>query len=360
MKPIIVIALSGGVDSLVAARLLKDQGHEVVGVHFFTGYETGSAQPVPAAARESAETLAADLAAQLGLPVEVLDCSAEFKRRVVDYFTCSYASGRTPNPCLICNPAIKFGVLLQYACDRGASRLATGHYARVQTDGSGGFRLLKGRDPLKEQSYFLARLTSDQLARACFPLGAMTKTDVIRLARTNGLVPIRGGESQDVCFVREGAYPGFLAAQRGFSSRPGAIVDTRGNVLGTHRGLHRFTLGQRRGINCPAPEPYYVVRIEHRQNRLVVGSRRDLLTDRCRVEAINWIGPPPHSRLRAHTRVRYRHHGTPATLTPLDATTAAVAFDTLQSAVTPGQGAVFYSGEEVLGGGWIADLAPAA
>ncbi|MGD8541236.1 MAG: tRNA 2-thiouridine(34) synthase MnmA [Desulfobacteraceae bacterium] len=359
MKPIIAIALSGGVDSLVAARLLKDQGHEVFGVHFFTGYESGSAQPVPEAVRESAETLAADLAAQLALPVEVLDCSREFKRRVVDDFTCGYASGRTPNPCLICNPAIKFGVLLKFVCDRGASRLATGHYARVLADGSGGFKLLKGLDPLKEQSYFLARLTSRQLARACFPLGAMTKTEVLRLARTHGLVPIRGGESQDVCFVREGAYTGFLAAQRGFTPRPGAIVDTRGNVLGNHRGLHRFTLGQRRGINCPAPEPYYVVRIEHRQNRLVVGSRRDLLSDRCRVEAINWIGPPPQARLRAHARVRYRHHGAPATLTPLDAATADVAFDTLQSAVTPGQGAVFYSGEEVLGGGWISDPAPA-
>ena len=147
MKPIIAIALSGGVDSLVAARLLKDQGHEVVGVHFFTGYETGAALPAPAAARESAETLAADLAAQLALPVEVVDCSDEFKRRVVDYFTRSYVAGRTPNPCLICNPVIKFGVLMQYVCDRGASRLATGHYARVLADGSGGFRLLRGPGP---------------------------------------------------------------------------------------------------------------------------------------------------------------------------------------------------------------------
>lgn len=360
MKPITAIALSGGVDSLVAARLLKDQGHEVIGVHFFTGYETGAALPAPAAARESAETLAADLAAQLALPVEVVDCTREFKRRVVDYFTRSYAAGQTPNPCLTCNPTIKFGVLLQYARERGASHLATGHYARVLADGGGGFKLLKGLDPLKEQSYFLARLTSEQLAQACFPLGAMTKTDVLRLARVNGLVPIRGGESQDVCFIREGSYAGFLAAQRGFSSRPGDIVDTHGKVLGTHRGLHRFTLGQRRGINCPAPEPFYVVRIERRQNRLVVGTKSDLLTGNCRVEAINWIAPPPLASLRAHTRVRYRHRGAAATLTLLDAGTAAVAFDTPQSAVTPGQGAVFYADEEVLGGGWIADPAPVA
>lgn len=360
MKPITAIALSGGVDSLVAASLLKAQGHEVIGVHFFTGYETGAALPAPAAARESAETLAADLSAQLALPVEIVDCTREFKRCVVDYFTRSYAAGQTPNPCLACNPAIKFGVLLQYARERGASHLATGHYARVLADSSGGFKLLKGLDPLKEQSYFLARLTSEQLAQACFPLGAMTKNDVLRLARVNGLVPIRGGESQDVCFIREGSYAGFLAAQRGFSSRPGDIVDTRGKVLGTHRGLHRFTLGQRRGINCPAPEPFYVVRIERRRNRLVVGTKSDLFTGSCRVEAINWIAPPPLATLRAHTRVRYRHRGAAATLTPLDAGSAAVAFDTPQSAVTPGQGAVFYADEEVLGGGWIADPAPVA
>lgn len=360
MKPIIAIALSGGVDSLVAASLLKTQGHEVIGMHFFTGYETGAALPAPEAARQSAKTLAADLAAQLALPVEVVDCTREFKRRVVDYFTRSYAAGRTPNPCLICNPSIKFGVLLQHARKQGASHLATGHYARVLADGSGGFRLLKGLDPLKEQSYFLARLTSEQLAQACFPLGAMTKTDVLRLARAKGLVPIRGGESQDVCFIREGSYAGFLAAQRGFNSRPGDIVDIGGNVLGTHRGLHRFTLGQRRGINCPAPKPYYVVRIERRQNRLVVGTKSDLLTGNCRVEAINWIASPPISARQAHTRVRYRHPGVPATLTPLDAKTATVAFDTPQSAVTPGQGAVFYSDQEVLGGGWIADPAPRA
>lgn len=360
MKHTLAIALSGGVDSLVAASLLKAQGHEVLGVHFFTGYETGTALPLPEAAREGAEALAADLASQLGIPVEVLDCTREFKHRVVDYFTRTYAAGRTPNPCLTCNPAIKFGVLLEYARHLGASHLATGHYARVQPDGDGGFRLLKGLDPRKEQSYFLARLTSEQLGRACFPLGAMTKPEVVRLARAEGLVPIRGGESQDVCFIREGSYAGFLSAQRGFSQRPGDIVDTRGNVVGTHRGLHRFTVGQRRGINCPAAEPYYVVRIDRRRNRLVVGFKNDLLTGGCRVEEINWIALPPLAPRRANARLRYRHQGSAATLSPIDTGTAAVTFDTPQRAVTPGQGAVFYSGEEVLGGGWIADPASAA
>jgi len=353
MKPLTAIAVSGGIDSLMAAHLLKEKGHNVVGVHFVTGYEN----PLPdngqsAHIAESHKIFS--IAKQLGIDIKVLDCRIEFKKNVVDYFIQTYRSGQTPNPCMVCNPLIKFGTVFNFARKLGASTLATGHYARIKGDRHGNFHLFKGIDPKKDQSYFLARLTQQHLAGARFPLGHMKKSDVIRLAEMKGFKPVKKTESQDVCFIKGKNYGNFLARHEGFEPKPGLIKDVDGNILGKHKGLHLFTIGQRRGINCPASEPYYVTQMDTRQNVLTVGFKKDLFAPRCNVENINWIQEPPNRPVDVHTRVRYRHTAAASMLIPVNDKTAMVRFEKPQEAITPGQCAVFYKGDEVLGGGWIA------
>jgi tRNA-specific 2-thiouridylase len=352
MKSLLAVALSGGVDSLVSAALLKEAGHQLVGLHFLTGYEGGTparGDSTPHAVRDDM----AHLSRQLGIPVHIIDLRSEFQDRVVDYFVQTYASGKTPNPCLVCNPLIKFDILYSRAKELGALRLATGHYARIEKAPDGRMKLLRGRDRKKEQSYFLSRLTQEQLASAVLPLGNLTKAETRRIARERGLVPITYRESQDVCFIKDLNYADFLSHQPGFSFSPGPIENTNGQTIGRHNGLHRFTIGQRRGINCPAAYPYYVVRIDPERNGLIVGTRDELCRRGCLVDRINWIAAPPVAPLEILIRVRYRHQAVPATLTPLGDTRAEITFYAPESAVTPGQGAVFYHGEEVLGGGWI-------
>jgi tRNA-specific 2-thiouridylase len=346
MNPTIAVAVSGGVDSLVAAHLLKQTEPRVVAVHFRTGYE---AEP-PERIRRRLQSIGD----QLDLPVHVLDLSQEFRREVVDYFAATYLAGQTPNPCVLCNPRIKFGALLHRAEAMGAARLATGHYAAVRRDPRGRHRLFRGVDRRKDQSYFLARLTQAQLAKACFPLAALTKAAVREIAAAEGFTPAHSEESQDVCFIRAGDYPQFIAELTGRPAEAGWVETTDGRIVGRHPGLHAFTVGQRRGINCPASEPYYVVRLDPGRNRLVVGGRDEILSAQCRVVQINWIAPPPAASLRVQAQVRYRTPETPAALDPLDADGARLRFDTPQPAVAPGQAAVFYDGDEVLGGGVIA------
>jgi tRNA-specific 2-thiouridylase len=366
MKDAIAIALSGGVDSLVAAHLLKKAGRSVFGLHFMTGYEplaqAAALGPEPGPAspgcRDVTERFPGhplrEMARQLDIPLFLLDCRRPFGEKVVRYFRESYAAGLTPNPCLVCNPAIKFGAVLDFALERGASALATGHYARVTRDGpEGQRRLQKGADPAKDQSYFLAFLTQAQLARAVFPLGALTKEAVRAMAREKGLAPVESDESQDVCFIKGQSYGDFLVRQGTIAPTRGPIEDMSGRVIGEHPGLHRFTIGQRRGINCPAEAPYYVVRMDPTSNRLTVGGKADLAEADCRVQGINWICRPKRTVFEAHTRLRYRHRAQPATVRLTGQGSATVHFHRPQSAVTPGQGAVFYRGEEVLGGGWI-------
>ena len=348
---VIAVAISGGVDSLVAAFLLKEMGHDVFGLHFRTGYEfTGAAVPDVAPRLFDIERIGR----QLAIPVEVLDISRQFQESVVAYFTAAYQDGHTPNPCLYCNPTIKFGQILNHVRQKGAEALATGHYARLETDPDGCRHLYRGADTRKDQSYFLSRLSQDQLQQACFPLGGLTKDAVRQTARANGLVPATRAESQDICFIKNAPYHEFLQRQEGFTPQEGPIVDTRGHVLGHHRGLHQFTVGQRRGINCPAAEPYYVIRIDHRENRLVVGHRRELARDTCAVEDINWIQRPGRFPMEVTTQIRYRHRSAPSRLTEAASGAVRVKFERPQEAVTPGQGAVFYRDNEVLGGGWIA------
>jgi tRNA-specific 2-thiouridylase len=347
---VIAVAISGGVDSLVAAFLLKQQGNDVVGIHFRTGYEKYTPE-LP-----QLTTLPPDIAKighQLNIPIEILDVSDIFRQTVVTYFTSTYQAGRTPNPCLFCNPTIKFGHILSHVQQRGADALATGHYARVQTRFDQRRHLYRGLDSRKDQSYFLARLTQDQLQRALFPLGELTKNDVRAIARQNHLAPATRQESQDICFIKETPYHVFLQQQEGFLPKEGLIEDTRGSVIGRHRGLHLFTIGQRRGINCPAAAPYYVVRLDHARNRLIVGQRRELARDRCTVEDINWINLPDNFPVDVRSQIRYRHKSAPARVTPTSPSIAELKFESPQNAITPGQGAVFYRADEVLGGGWI-------
>jgi tRNA-uridine 2-sulfurtransferase len=360
MRDLVAIALSGGIDSLVAAALLKEQGHGLIGLHFLSGYEAGPAKvnldpadPMFAAIEAHARRTLGPLAEQLDIPLYIIDVRAEFLRWVVDYFVTTYESGKTPNPCLVCNPMIKFDLLLNKARDLGATQIATGHYARIVPAEGDRMRLLRGLDDRKEQSYFLARLTQQQLTSAILPLGAMRKEQTRRIAHHKGLIPVTAGESQDICFIRDGNYADFLVQKTGFVPRPGPIEDVNGHVIGRHTGLHRFTIGQRRGINCPAGVPYYVVRIDPDRNCLVVGSQENLLAIRCRVTHINWIAPSPTQSMRIMVRIRYRHMAVAATLTPVDAATVDIRFDKPEAAVTPGQGAAFYLGDEVLGGGWI-------
>ena len=342
MEQKIAVALSGGVDSLVSAWLLKQQNYRLFGIHFITGFED-----------PATETNIASISDQLSLPVTTVDIRDEFKQHVVDYFISAYQTGRTPNPCIVCNSRIKFGVLLEIAIKMGAARLATGHYAGIGRDDQGGMHLYRGTDPIKDQSYFLAFLTSAQLARACFPLSDLAKTDVIRLAKSHGLKPADRNESQDICFIRGCSYAEFLSRMPGFAAGQGPILDMNGKEIGRHPGLHHFTVGQRRGINVPFSEPYYVIRMDVGKNQLVVGVKDDLLSSGCRVSGINWIAESPESPMDVWTQVRYRNKPVPSTLVPTGEKSATVHFKHPQAAITPGQGAVFYRKNEVLGGGWI-------
>jgi tRNA-uridine 2-sulfurtransferase len=361
MPDIVAIALSGGIDSLVAAGLLKAQGYQLIGLHFLTGFESTAPNPdMPRSTSLDSKVLnafaseqLAPMVAQLDIPIEIIDLRTEFRRLVIDYFCATYQAGKTPNPCLVCNPSIKFGVLFNRARSLGATRLATGHYACVRPGADGRMHLLRGADPSKDQSYFLARLSQEQLRQAVLPLAGIAKSQTRRIAQKMGLQPAAQQESQDICFIRNGSYRNFLQNIPGFSPYPGMIEDLSGRSIGRHSGLYRFTIGQRRGINCPADEPYYVIRIDVARNVLVVGPRRALGTRRFRVSRINWIIPPPTVDTKVLVRIRYRHAAVAATVIPLDDANADVCLEQSEPAVTPGQGAVFYQGEEVLGGGWI-------
>ena len=340
------VAVSGGVDSLAAAFLLKSGYTDIFGIHFITGYEKPEIVTSP-------QQAIAHISRQLGIPVKTVDLKNHFQQLVVDYFTKTYGEGKTPNPCMVCNAAIKFGVLMDTARKLGADKLATGHYAGVTVDESGAGRLFRGADPVKDQSYFLAMLTSAQLAGAAFPLSGMTKSEVKALAAANNLTPVVTDESQDICFIRGTGYARFLEKQPGFSLAPGHIVDIDGNQLGHHNGLHHFTVGQRRGINIPAARPYYVIRLVPATNTLVVGEKSDLTVSQCRVSSINWLTGLPAEKQTVLVQVRYRHQAVPAFLIPEGADSCLLEFHQPQQAVTPGQGAVFYKDSEVLGGGWI-------
>jgi tRNA-specific 2-thiouridylase len=355
MKKTVAVALSGGLDSAIAAALLKEENYQVFGLHFQTGYEFPPGDSTAPSLTSGFHTWAHRVAEQIGIQLEVIDCSHPFEREVVRYFVDTYRSGHTPNPCVVCNQRIKFGFILEQAKALGASALVTGHYARIGRQANGQFCLLKGVDPSKDQSYFLSRLTQEQLSQAMFPLGSYTKRHVRDLARARGFTSFAKDESQELCFVRHSSYKDFLSDQEGFVCKPGVIVNTRGDILRHHQGLHAYTIGQRKGIGIPGPEPYYVLHLDNEKNRLVIGSKSELAATECMTTRINWIGiEPPDKSISVQTRIRYRHKEADSILTPLGPDTVRVCFSKPQYAITPGQAAVFYQDERVLGGGWIA------
>ena len=336
------VAMSGGVDSSVVAALLKEQGYAVRGVFMAFG------QPDLEAHIERVRKVAAALAVQ----VDIIDVEEVFRAKVLDYFCAAYLAGRTPNPCVVCNPNVKFGRLLAAAGELGADFLATGHYARLERDGDR-VRLLKGVDPKKDQSYFLHRLRQEQLASLLFPLGEFTKDHVRELAAGFGIAGVHGSESQDVCFLQGTTVVSFLEAHRPVP-KGGEIVRTDGAVLGRHHGIHRYTIGQRRGLGIPDATPYYVVGLDARHNRVLVGKDEELRQDRLHLRDVNWVaGVPSELPTRFMVKIRYRHDGAEAVVASEGEDRFAVSFDEPQRAVTPGQFAVFYVNDEVIGGGEI-------
>ncbi|MBI5878419.1 MAG: tRNA 2-thiouridine(34) synthase MnmA [Chloroflexi bacterium] len=350
----VVVAMSGGVDSSTAAALLVEQGYDVVGV--MMRLWAGAGPDGDAYNRCCSPEAVADARAvcvRLGIPFHLLNFEAAFKQHVVDYFLDGYTRGITPNPCLECNRHVKFAALLQQALALGADRLATGHYVRVQTAGDGRAELLKGVDPLKDQSYALAMLTQAQLSRAIFPLGGYTKPEVRRMARERNILVAEKSESQELCFVVND-YRDFVREQRPSAFVTGPIEDTQGRVIGTHSGLPDYTIGQRKGLQMAVGEPLYVVGLDAARNALIVGRQHEVWSNATAVGAVNWIaGEPPAGAFDATVKIRYKSVEMPARVEPQDGLRALVTFAQPQRAITPGQAAVFYAGDTCLGGGLI-------
>ena len=363
--------MSGGVDSSVAAHLLLEQGHEVIGVFMRHGEQSPVActsTPLPIVNRPDHKQgccTAADaedarrVADKLSIPFYALDLQQEF-RQIIDYFVDEYTAGRTPNPCIVCNTWLKFGKLFEYADSIEASYVATGHHARIEPVLSGPPALVRGRDPRKDQSYVLFGIDRKLLRRILLPVGDYEKRSIRSMAAQLGLRVAEKKESQEICFVPNGDYAAFIDAyfrEQGArpASRGGEIVNTEGAVLGSHDGVHRFTVGQRRGLGIATGEPLYVISTEPASRRVVVGRREELLRNSLVACGVNWVSVAGIDEpTRARVRIRHQHTAAPATLFPAeDPARVEVRFDEPQRAVTPGQAAVFYDGDLVLGGGWI-------
>jgi tRNA-specific 2-thiouridylase len=362
MKKIkVVVGMSGGVDSSVAAAKLVRDGFDVLGMHLKLWSETGENRCCSLADEEDARLVAA----KLGVPFYVYDLSKEFKKIVVDYFLDEYKNGRTPNPCMLCNREIRFGLMLKKAKELGADFLATGHYARIISND--GFQLLRGKDKNKDQSYMLAFVRPEDLKYAMFPLGDFTKADVRRMAKKWGIKTAEKRDSQEVCFAANN-YRDFLLRRIAKDIKAGDIIDLRGHIIGRHLGLPMYTIGQRRGIEVgkhltengrlfgkPKMEmqPFYVVGMDVKKNRLIVGREKDLYKKEMVVEKVNWILNSPKFPFSCKVQIRYKHEAVSCKVEAVFPQCLKVLFAKPQRAVTPGQSAVFYRGNEVLGGGII-------
>ena len=380
--------MSGGVDSSTAAALLVEQGYDVIGVTLKL-WKHDCFSPDEDQFKCCGSRAAADVRAvcdHLGIPFHMIDDAEAFQKEVISRFAAEYRAGRTPNPCILCNEHLKFGTLLQRADQFGAQYVATGHYARIErvspgsadvssagTQENGGRRdasaprfagrsgsevrhlLKRGRDPRKDQSYFLFSLRQDQLARALFPVGDQTKSDTREAARQRDLKTADKKESMEICFVPDNDYGKFLREANLAQKHRGDIVDLHGRVLGHHDGIEFYTIGQRKGLGITTPKPVYVIELDATNNRVVVGDDSALDRDEFTVDRCNWIPfDAPPVEIEATVKIRYNHPGTPATVTPVGQGGARVKLHEPQRAITPGQAAVFYQDDLVVGGGWIA------
>ena len=341
-KETIGIAMSGGVDSTAAALLLREEYQ----VH---GFFMELAQPD----FETQFARVQEIAKRCNIPLTVIDLRTQFKAEVLDYFATSYRRGYTPNPCMICNPKIKFGLFMDAIIRHGMDKIATGHYAQIY-EKDGCFLLGQGTDLRKDQSYFLARLSQQQLSRVLFPLGKMDKNDVYQLVEEHGFTSFRGQESQDVCFLGAESIGSFLEKEATMVPQTGAIVTSDGEVLGTHRGIYNYTIGQRKGLGISAPTPLYVIRIDAEKNQIVVGQNDDLFQKTVECKDLLWncgkqADPSKHYRVR----IRYGHMGGDAIIEHLPGNTCIAHFDTPQRAVTRGQFAVIYDQDQIIGSGEI-------
>jgi tRNA-specific 2-thiouridylase len=350
----IVVAMSGGVDSSVAAALLAEQGHDVIGLSMQLYDQRSGEQTWGSCCTLDDLNDARRVAAKIGFPHYIVNFERQFRDTVISNFVQEYAAGRTPIPCAHCNSDLKFSTLLDRARGLGADCVATGHYARVEQAGDRRWLLKRSADPDKDQSYFLFSLTQDQLARAVFPVGTLTKPEVRDQARRLELVVADKPDSQEICFIPDGDYASFVQRKAPAVARAGAIVDPRGRELGTHGGVHRFTIGQRKGLGIASTIPLYVLKIDADEGTVTVGAREALEQSRLTASAVNWISmDAPQSPTPVAAQIRHRHKPAAGMVRALENGRAEMIFDEPQSAITPGQAVVFYDMDTVVGGGWI-------
>ena len=334
--------MSGGVDSTCTAIMLKEK-------YNVTGFFMQLAQPdLPQQIEQVSR-----IAERLDIPLKIIDLNNYFDDEVLSYFCSTYFNGLTPNPCIICNQRIKFGLFLNRMLDAGMTKVATGHYARIEKDGNS-YQLLKGIDMNKDQSYFLSRLDQSQLAKVLFPLGNLTKVEIYDFAQRHGFHGFKGKESQDVCFLADTSVADFLKSNLPNAAQSGDIVDTEGRILGSHSGIFNYTIGQRRGLGIPDASPYYVIALDPQENRVIIGKEKDLFADKITIDHCHWIsGNPPIPESEYQVKIRYTHRGDQARLKRISDTSYRIKFNRPQKAITPGQYSVIYDGDEVIGSGEI-------